>query len=72
MEVQHFLLHAWPQSGPILCHSPVAKGTRSSRTLGQRPGDAAELGKRRKKLSRELILLFPFLASLNVFLCYGR
>lgn len=47
MEVQYFLLHAWPQSWPILCHSLVMKETRSSRTLDQRPGDAAEVGKRK-------------------------
>lgn len=47
MEVQRVLLHVWPQSWRILCHSPVMKGTGSAVTPDRRPGDAAELGKRK-------------------------
>lgn len=49
LELQRFLLHAWPQSWPIPCHSLGTKGTGSSRALDRRPGDAAELGKRKSR-----------------------
>ncbi|XP_035750230.1 RNA-binding protein MEX3D [Egretta garzetta] len=47
MEVQRVLLRIWPRSRRILCRSPVTKGTGSTGTLDLRPGDAAELGKRK-------------------------
>lgn len=47
MEMRRVLLHGWLWSWCILCHLPGTKGTGSTVMPDLRPGDGAELGKRK-------------------------